>query len=214
MRQRTIRNREKIIEECGAWLAEDPASYKGRWNSLFGNDRPIKLEVGSGKGQFISAICQRYRDINFLACEGGYNVYPRILQKARQLSLDNLAVIPQYIADPCDLFEDGELSGIYLNFSDPWKKQTAHRRLTHRSKLEGYRRICRPGSALEFKTDNDELFEFTLEEIASLGLSPDIVEYDLYSGGLAENNIPTEYEEKFTKNGLKIKYLRLSFTLI
>ena len=212
MRQRTIRNREKIIEECGDRLVEDAILQKGRWSSLFGNDRPIKLEVGSGKGQFISSICLRDPDINFIACEGGYNVYPRILQKAEKLELSNLFVIPSYIADPCDLFEDDELSGIYLNFSDPWKKQTAHRRLTHRSKLEGYRRICRPGSFLEFKTDNDELFDFTLEEISSIGLSPDIVVYDLYASELAEDNIPTEYEEKFTKNGCKIKFLRLSFT--
>ena len=212
MRQHAIRNREKILEECGSRLVEDAASHKGSWSRLFGNDNPIKLEVGSGKGQFISNICQRDKDINFLACEGGYNVFPRILQKAQMFELSNLAVIPQYIADPCDLFEDGELSGIYLNFSDPWKKQTAHRRLTHRSKLEGYRRICRPGSALEFKTDNDELFEFSLEVMAAIGLKPETVVYDLYSSELAEDNIPTEYEEKFTKNGLKIKYLRLIFT--
>ena len=212
MRQRTIRNRDRIIEECRGWMAEDAALQKGRWSSLFGNDRPIKLEIGSGKGQFIRSICIRDKDVNFIACEGGYNVYPRILQKARELELSNLFVIPSYISDPSDLFEDGELSGIYLNFSDPWKKQTAHRRLTHRTKLEGYRRICRPGSVLEFKTDNDELFGFTLEEIAAVGLRPDIVVYDLYASELAEDNIPTEYEEKFTKSGCKIKFLRLSFT--
>ena len=212
MRQRHIRNREDILRDCGGYIVEDPKSMKGRWKELFPGCEGLYLEIGSGKGQFISGMAERYPQRAFLACEGQFNVYPRILQKIGANGLENLRLISEYITDPCDLFEDGELSGIYLNFSDTWKKQTAHRRLTHRSKLEGYRRICRPGSALEFKTDNDELFEFSLEEMAATGLKPETVVYDLYSSELAEDNIPTEYEEKFTKNGLKIKYLRLIFT--
>ena len=125
----------------------------------------------------------------------------------------NLLVLPNYITDPREFFEDGEISGIYLNFSDPWgKKRYNNRRLTYRDKIVGYSHICRPGSALEFKTDNDELFEFTLGEMEHLGMVPEIVEYDLHNSPLAETNIPTEYEEKFTEQGLAIKYLRLLFT--
>ena len=212
MRQRTIRNREKIMEESGRFEAADPKSLKGNWTSLFGADVPLKLELGSGKGQFICGMAQRHPETGFIACEGAYNVYPRILQKLSALELENVRVLGEYIADPCDYFEDGELSGIYLNFSDPWKKRYYKRRLTYRDKLLGYKRICRPGSALEFKTDNDELFEFSLQELEAVGLRPDIVEYDLHNSALASGNIMTEYEEKFTIKGSKIKFLKLTFT--
>ena len=212
MRQRTIRNREKIIDAFGKFLVEDPKSLKGHWNELFGNGAPVKLELGSGKGQFITSLAEREPGVNFIACEGAYNVYPRILQKLGALEISNVRVLGEYIADPCEFFEDDELSGLYLNFSDPWKKRYYKRRLTYREKLLQYARICRPGSVLEFKTDNDELFEFSLQEIDAVGLKPDVIEYDLHNSLLAERNILTEYEEKFTEKGSKIKFLSLTFT--
>ena len=212
MRQRTIRNREKIIDAFGKLLVEDSKSLKGHWNELFGNGTPIKLELGSGKGQFITSLAERDPGVNFIACEGAYNVYPRILQKLGALEISNVRVLGEYIADPCEFFEDDELSGLYLNFSDPWKKRYYKRRLTYREKLLQYARICRPGSVLEFKTDNDELFEFSLQEIDAVGLKPDVIEYDLHNSLLAERNILTEYEEKFTEKGSKIKFLSLTFT--
>ena len=121
-------------------------------------------------------------------------------------------MLGEYIADPCDFFEDGEISGIYLNFSDPWKKKYSSRRLTYREKLEGYKKICAPGAKLEFKTDNDELFEFSLLELEAAGLKADIIDCDLHLGPLAEANILTEYEEKFTEEGVKIKYFCVTFT--
>ena len=213
MRQHHIRNRQQLIEDFGSYIVDDPHAAKGRWAELFGCDRPIKLEIGSGKGAFITGMCLRDPEVSFIACEGAYNVYPRIPQKAAALNVRNLLVLPNYITDPREFFEDGEISGIYLNFSDPWgKKRYNNRRLTYRDKIVGYSHICRPGSALEFKTDNDELFEFTLGELEHLGMVPEIVEYDLHNSPLAETNIPTQYEEKFTEQGLAIKYLRLLFT--
>lgn len=213
MRQHHIRNRQQLIDDFGSYIVDDPHAAKGHWAELFGNDRPVKLEIGSGKGAFITGICLRNRDTNFIACEGAYNVYPRIPQKAAAFNVRNLLVLPNYITDPREFFEDDEISGIYLNFSDPWgKKRYNNRRLTYRDKIEGYRHICRPGSTLEFKTDNDELFQFSLDELAYLGLVPEIVEYDLHNSPYNVNNIPTEYEEKFTEQGIAIKYLRLIFT--
>ena len=209
MRQRHIRNRDKILEECGAYLAGDPRKMRGHWREAFAAEGPLKLELGSGKGRFITQMAQSFPGTNFIASEGQYNVYPRILQKAKALELTNMLLLAEYIADPSDFFGDGEIDGLYLNFSDPWKKKTANRRLTYRTKLEGYKRICAPGAALEFKTDNDALFEFSLEELAAVGLVPEVVEYDLHASKLAENNIMTEYEEKFTENGAKIKFLRV-----
>ena len=209
MRQRHIRNRDRILEDCSAYLAEDPRALKGHWREAFPGGGPLKLEIGSGKGRFITQMALAHPEENFIACEGQYNVYPRILQKAKALELSNMLLLAEYIADPSDFFEDGEIDGIYLNFSDPWKKKTANRRLTYRTKLEGYKRICAPGAALEFKTDNDELFEFSLEELQAVGLVPDVVEYDLHASEYAESSILTEYEEKFTLKGSKIKFMRV-----
>ena len=212
MRQRHIRNRDAIMEECSAYLAQDPRALRGSWRSAFQGEGPLKLEIGSGKGRFITQMALLHPDMNFIACEGQFNVYPRILQKAKALELPNLLLLSEYITDPLEFFADGEIDGIYLNFSDPWKKRTKTRRLTYRTKLEGYKRICALGAALEFKTDNDELFEFSLEELAEAGLSPERVEYDLHASDLAAGNIMTEYEEKFTNRDMKIKFLRVIFT--
>ena len=209
MRQRHIRNREEILKDCGEYLVQDPRSLRGQWRSAFGKEGPLKLEIGSGKGRFITQMALAHPDENFIACEGQYNVYPRILQKAKALELSNMLLLGEYIADPSDFFADGEIDGIYLNFSDPWKKRTANRRLTYRTKLEGYKRICSPGAVLEFKTDNDDLFDFSLEELSAVGLTPSTVEYDLHASEFAENNVLTEYEEKFTVIGSKIKFLRV-----
>ncbi len=212
MRQRHIRNRDQIIAECGQCLIEDPAAFKGRWSEAFGRDAPIMLEIGSGKGRFITQMAEKYPERNFIACEGGFNVYPRILQKVTELGLPNVRVIGGYINDPQEYFSEGEISGIYLNFSDPWKERTKHRRLTSRQKLAGYRKICAPGAFLQFKTDNDELFEYSLEELAAAGLTAARVERDLHDSNLAAGNVMTEYEEKFTNGGLKIKYFCTYFT--
>ena len=193
-------------------MVDDPKSRKNHWRELFADQGPLKLEIGSGKGRFITQMALAHPGTNFLACEGQYNVYPRILQKAKDLDLPNLLLIADYMTDPCELFGDCELDGIYLNFSDPWKKRTINRRLTYRGKLESYKKICAPGSFLEFKTDNDELFEYSLGELQAAGLQPDIVEYDLHNSVFAEHNIMTEYEEKFTNQGIKIKYFRTRFT--
>ena len=211
MRQRHIRNRENILEECGEFLVQDPWLCRGCWKQAFKNSGPLKLEIGSGKGRFITGMAARCPGENFIACEGQYNVYPRILQKIKENELTNVLLLKEYITDPSDFFADGEIDGIYLNFSDPWKKRTFNRRLTYRKKLEGYKRICSKGAALEFKTDNDELFDFSLEELKAAGLCPQRVEYDLHASDLAENNIMTEYEEKFTVLGVKIKYFRVIF---
>ena len=200
------------MQECGRFIVQHPEEMKGRWHELFAPRRDLKLEIGSGKGRFITQMAQREPDTGFLACEGQFNVYPRILQKAAELELENLLLIADYITDPCLMFADGELAGIYLNFSDPWKKRTANRRLTYREKLRAYAKVCAPGSFLQFKTDNDELFEYSLEELSAAGFEPDIVEYDLHASALAAGNIMTEYEEKFTDQGIKIKYFRTVFT--
>ena len=215
MRQHVLRNKERIIEENRGYIAENPKGNKGRWHSLFSDvykDAPLYIEIGSGKGQFIVNTALDHPDRIYLACEGAVNVYPRILQKAGAAKLNNLLLIREYIIDPSEYFEYGELSGVYLNFSDPWPKERhAQRRLTHVSKLLAYKKIMAPGTCLEFKTDNDALFDFSLEQARLAGLKADIVLRDLHSSELAESNVETEYEQKFAGEGKSINYLKIVF---
>ncbi|MCF0150785.1 MAG: tRNA (guanosine(46)-N7)-methyltransferase TrmB [Firmicutes bacterium] len=207
MRQRGVKNRDAIVQSCSAWLAEDPMTNRGSWRSLFGSDAPLCLEIGSGKGKFICGMAKAHPDINFLACEGGENINVRVLQKASEAELANLRLIDEYIIHPCDYFAEGELDGLYLNFSDPWPKaRHAHRRLTHHRYLEEYKKIIRHGGFLAFKTDNDDLFAFSLEEFALAGLTPVRLTRDLHNSCWNEENITTEYEEKFSQTGKSINY--------
>lgn len=214
MRQHRIRHKEEIIEANFEYIAQDPKTLKGRWRSLFedGAKRPLFIEIGSGKGRFITTLAEQHQDKLYLACEGGLNIYPRILQKAAEKELKNLRLISEYIIEPAEYFAPGELSGIFINFCDPWqKKRYESRRLTHVSKLEAYKTILQSGAALEFKTDNDELFDFTLLQLKEAGLMADYITRDLHSSELAAENIMTEYEEKFSRSGKAINYLRVVF---
>ncbi len=210
MRQRGVKNRDEICLECGAWIARDPKSLKGRWAQAFPDPtRPLWLEIGSGKGQFICEMAKRRPDVNFIAAEGGSNINVRILQKAKDCNLSNLLVIMDYVDDARDFFAEGELSRVYLNFSDPWPKaRNAKRRLTHRSKLESYESCAAPGALLLLKTDNDGLFDFSLDEIRSRGLLLLWVTRSLHHSPYAEDNVETEYERKFSAKGKQINCLQ------
>lgn len=211
MRQRSVKNREEKIRECSRWQAEDPASFKGNWARQFANpDAPIFIEIGSGKGKFICETAAAHPENNYIAAEGGTNIAVRILQKAKDMQLDNLLVITSYIEDVRDIFSEDELSGVFINFCDPWPKDRHYkRRLTYRERLDGYSAVSRKGAVLQLKTDNDALFDFSLEEIRSRGLKFKWVTRALHSSPYAENNICTEYEEKFSASGKNINGLQV-----
>ena len=207
MPQRTVRSRDRIIEECRAWLVERPEEMAGKWAELFGNDGPLHVEIGSGKGQFLTQMALRHPEYNFVAIEGGPDIAIRILQKAKELDLRNLRVIPVFVNDARDFFAEGEASQIYVNFCDPWPKaRHAKRRLVFRGKLEAYKAVAAPGAKLAFRTDNDELFEFGLEEFEAAGLQAETVTRDLHSEAYFGTMIPTEYETKFAESGKNINY--------
>ena len=210
MRQRSVKNREAKIQECSRWQASDPKALKGRWAEAFTHSfAPVFIEIGSGKGKFICETAAKHPENNYIAAEGGTNIAVRILQKAREMNLDNLLVITSYIEDIRDFFEEGELSGIFINFCDPWPKDRHYkRRLTYRGRLEGYRAVSRPGAVLQLKTDNDGLFDFSLEEIRAEGLKLRWVTRALHDSPYGENNICTEYEEKFSAAGKNINALQ------
>ena len=210
MRHRTVKGKEAVFEECAGFMITDPAAVRGRWGEVFGNDHPVSLEIGSGKGQFICAMAQAFPERNFIACEGLADVYVRIFEKIRDRGLTNLRVICAWMNEPLEYFEPGEVASLYINFCDPWpKKRHTKRRLTYRKRLEQYREILADGGIIEFKTDNDPLFDFSLEEFSACGMQLLAISRDLHSDPLCEDNLPTEYEEKYAQKGKSINFARV-----
>lgn len=210
MRQRNIKNLEERLELNSTYLVREPKAWKGRWRQVFGNDNPIYLEIGCGKGQFINRKAMLNPQINYIAIEGQSNVVLRAMEKAQDAGLGNLRIFITFVNDLGDYFEKGELTGIYLNFSDPWPKaRHAKRRLTYRERLLNYKKVLCNGGAIEFKTDNDSLFEFTLEEVEAAGLSIEEMTRDLHQSLYDAKTVKTEYEEKFSAKGKSINYVKI-----
>ena len=142
MRQRNVKNLEEKLELNSSFLIREPRECKGKWKEVFGNDNPIYLEIGCGKGKFIFTHASQNPDRNYIAIEGQENVALRALEKAEQGGLENLRIFMDFVNDLKYYFEEGELTGIYLNFSDPWPKaRHAKRRLTSSRFLERYDKI-------------------------------------------------------------------------
>jgi len=222
MRQRKIKNLEEKMQELQRYIIEDGTEHKGNWQSFFGNKSDIFLEIGAGKGQFLIRQAQNHPDRNYIGIEGQTSVVFRALQKlaeqdevasqSGQESAGNIMFIRKFVNSLCEIFEDEEVAGIYLNFSDPWpKKGHAHRRLTYRNRLSEYHKILKEGGTIEFKTDNDDLFDFTEEEVSEVKrlFKIDEVTRDLHASDFVAKNIETEYEEKFKSLGKNINYMRL-----
>lgn len=209
MRQRNIKNLGEKLDMNSSFLIEEPASFKGKWAEVFKNSNPLCLEIGCGKGQFITGHAASEPEKNFIAVEGQSNVVLRTLQKAEENRWENLRIFIDYVDDLTDYFEDGELSLIFLNFSDPWPKaRHAKRRLTYHRRLLNYKRVLNEEGFIEFKTDNDNLFDFTLCEIEEAGLEILQQSRELHNSGLDAGLITTEYEDKFKSKGKNINYVR------
>jgi len=209
MRQRNIKNLDEKLRQNSRFLVEDPAQHKGSWARVFGNDNPIYLEIGCGKGQFIMKRAASCPSANYIAIEGQSNVALRALEKAQAEGMENLRIFIAYVHDLEDYFEAGELAGIYLNFSDPWPKaRHFKRRLTYRQRLLNYKKVLGRDGFVEFKTDNDGLFEFSLEEIQEAGLEITEVTGDLHSEEYESKDFTTEYEDRFSKAGKNINYVK------
>ena len=142
MRQRKVKNEEERLAENNEYLISEPKDRKGNWSGVFGNDNPIFAEFGCGKGKFIMTLAERNPDRNYIAVEGRGSIILRALEKAGQKGLKNIVFVHEYMKDVKEFFAQKELSGIYLNFSDPWPKDRhAKRRLTHSKYLDGYRNV-------------------------------------------------------------------------
>lgn len=210
MRQRKIKDIDNKLAAYKAFTVEVPAANKGKWQEIFGNQNPIYLEIGCGKGQFITEMAKKYPERNFVAIEGHQSVVLRALEKTETAQIANIRFVLEYVKDIRDFFADGELSGVYLNFSDPWPKDRhAKRRLTYGKRLQQYRQIIADGGSICFKTDNEGLFAFTLEQIESENLEILEMSRDLHASEFAAENITTEYEDKFAKTGKNINYVKI-----
>lgn len=175
------------------------------WKAEFKNNRPIRVEVGTGKGQFIIEMAKRNPEINFIGIELREQVLIKAVKKASEYNMDNLKFLLTNAINLADIFEASSINRLYLNFSDPWPKNRHYkRRLTHRNFIEIYNVILESNSWVEFKTDNIILFQFTLNELAELKFPMKKITLDLHNDIDFENNIMTEYEEKFSEKGNKI----------
>ena len=209
MRQRKLKFLKERREAVSDILVEKPEEYKGNWHSLFKDKRDLILEIGCGKGRFIVETARNNPDKGYIAVEVQPSALVLAAEKAKKEEADNILFVPVRIDSLQSLFEEGEISGIYLNFSDPWPKaKHEKRRLTHKNYLDSYSKVLRKGGFLEFKTDNIDLFEFSLEEISRTDFHIEVQNRDLHGSLLSEENIITEYEDKFMRKGFKINYLK------
>lgn len=193
-------------------ISETPTEWKGRWQERFKKPQPLQLEVGMGKGQFIIGMAKAHPDLNFIGLEVESTVAAIALKKALPEELPNLTLVCANGAGLETFFEDGAIDRIFLNFSDPWpKSRHEKRRLTYKSFLASYQRVLKPGGALEFKTDNRGLFEYSLTSMNNYGMVFDQVWLDLHQSPEANENVETEYEQKFAALGQPIYKLAAHF---
>ena len=205
MRLKHVKGADEVIQK-GVYYIDNPKEYRGKWKNVFGNNNPIYIEIGMGKGDFIIENACLYPKINFIGIEKYDSVIVRAVQKSNELELNNLKLIRMDAGFIEEVF-DKEIDRFYLNFSDPWPKERhAKRRLTSPIFLEKYARIFQKDARIIQKTDNNDLFEYSLESLKTFGYEILEETRDLYSEGVT-NNIPTEYEKKFVSLGVKINRL-------
>lgn len=204
MRLRNVRGSRETIaaDEYALNDLEEQKARRGHWHEFFGNDNPIHIEVGMGKGKFIMTLAQQNPDINYIGIEKYSSVLVRALEKVHTVGGDNIFFLRMDAEDIADIFDKDEVDRIYLNFSDPWPKDRhAKRRLTSKEFWSRYNQILVPDGRVIFKTDNRDLFDFSLEQVEEAKWNLDNVTFDLHHSEYVEGNVMTEYEEKFTAKG-------------
>ncbi len=208
MRLRNIKGAEEFIANS-EFVVQTPEEYQGKWSDFFKNNNPIHIEIGMGKGKFIHELAEQNPSINYIGIELFSSVLYRAIEKRQEMDLPNLYFIRMDAKHLCDVFEKNEISRIYLNFSDPWPKaRHAKRRLTSPVFLALYHQVLKEDGVVCFKTDNRDLFDYSVETIAETKpWQLKDVTYDLHNSEYAEGNIMTEYEEKFSSKGMPIHRL-------
>ncbi|RLQ97890.1 tRNA (guanosine(46)-N7)-methyltransferase TrmB [Falsibacillus albus] len=192
------------LNQYSQYVISEPEKHKGNWSELFGNDNPIHIEVGTGKGKFVTEMAKANPEINYI----GIELFESVLVTALDLILEderpNVKLLNVNAKDLTDYFAEGDVDRVYLNFSDPWPKtRHAKRRLTYKTFLNLYEKILVKGGEIHFKTDNQGLFEYSLKSFSEYGLLLTFISLDLHKSDF-EGNIMTEYEEKFSSKGQRI----------
>ena len=204
MRLRNVKNKEKILDAC-SFLVINPKEKKGKWNNTFNNNNPIYVEIGMGKGDFIIQNAIKYPDINFIGIEKYDSVLVRAIEKVPE-GVSNLRFVRMDAKEIDDVF-DREVDRVYLNFSDPWPKDRHYkRRLTSYVFLEKYETIFKDKKEIHQKTDNRNLFEFSLVSLINNGYKLEEISLDLHNSN-RENIIMSEYEKRFVAKNNTIYYL-------
>lgn len=207
MRLRNVPKAKEILDNSN-YIIHNYLEMTGNFHSVFSNDNPIYLEIGTGKGNFIIENAKRYPNINFIGIEKYDSVLVRAIEKLGCLELDNLKFIRTDAKNIDNIFNK-EISKLYLNFSDPWPKDRHEkRRLTSDTFLKRYDNIFVNDKIIEFKTDNRKLFEYSVKSFTDYNYRINSLSLDLHQD--TSDNIMTEYEEKFSKNGQVIYYIKVS----
>lgn len=211
MRQRHKPWADDFLKNNDHIVIPNPSDNKGNWKSIFGNNNPIYIEIGTGKGQFITGMARQFPNCNFIGIEIEKSIIVTAGQKVLETELENILLIKEDAANIRETFADQEIAGIYLNFSDPWpKNRHEKRRLTYHTFLELYRAILPLNGGIVFKTDNKGLFEYSLVSFSRFGMTLEEVNLDLHD--LQDpSNVMTEYEEKFSAKGQPIYRCRSRF---
>jgi len=204
MRRRKVKGADiKLLSYKDYVLRDNIEALKGKWNEKFNNNNPIHVEFGTGRGKFITTLATQNPDINYIAFEIKEEVLIKGVEKAVEANLNNILFAWADVKNILDYFDEDELSRVYVNFCDPWpKKRWAKRRLTHTNFLNMYEKVLNENGELHFKTDNQNLFEFSLNEISANDWQLKNISLDLANSDF--ENVTTEYEDKFMSYGMKI----------
>ncbi len=211
MEYNVIKNADKIVSES-PYVVNNPSKYKNKWNDLFGNKNPIKLELGMGRGDFIIEMAKTYPNINFIGLEINDSQMVMAVRNLERLKLPNLKLINANAMNIADYFGK-EIDTIYLTFSEPWpKKIDEKKRFTHFTYLKLYDRIFKKHKHIILKTDNKGLFAYSLETLSQYWYVFDKISLDLHNDERQISNIMTNYEKQYQKEGRPIYYIDASFT--
>ncbi|MCM3569643.1 tRNA (guanosine(46)-N7)-methyltransferase TrmB [Neobacillus mesonae] len=199
------------IAEYPQYVVPNPEEYKGKWNEAFERQQPLHIEVGTGKGRFITEMAKAHPDINYIGIELFDSVIIKALDRLIEADLPNLKLLNVNANDLAKFFAKNDVDRVYLNFSDPWPK-TRHekRRLTYKDFLRLYEAIMVDGGEIHFKTDNQGLFEYSLMSFSAYGMLLKFISLDLHNSD-SEGNIMTEYEQKFSEKGNRIYRCEVKF---
>lgn len=209
MRLRNVTGSEKIIE-MSKYVIQEPKEMKNKWKHVFEKEGPLHIEIGMGKGQFITSMAMLNPNINYIGIEKYSSVLLRAIQKVAEKDIPNLRFLCIDATDITEIFAKEEVDKIYLNFSDPWPKDRhAKRRLPSKEFLIRYDQILKINGNLEFKTDNKGLFDFAVGQVPEAKWKIDQITYDLHQNkDMSKGNVMTEYEQKFSSLGNPIyKYI-------